>query len=335
MLQTKSRTFSSPHIPIPEAVVKMWRALQQDDGHLPDLDQFGTGEVVGGHLRVKFVRDADGQLFACEVADVLNGRIWEAGFARTAQAQWCTFWRDLAASPAEPEGWSAAAAGLSLAEHTPRYEPTFTALAAAQAATGGIVLGENVLTRAAADDDLAYWRDLARSQASVIGHLTAARWADPDDAPGAVTPAPSPARAWRLKDLGEWAALNSDRIVILPRAISAARKANYVDESTVFAALEVLAGPYREVKASEAPRDTARAELEALGITMGGSVDPAYAGDEYFVRWSGRKRFLDQHLKKGTSRDPRYSLRIYYTWDDELGVCVVGWLPTHLSNSLT
>lgn len=335
MLQSKSRTFSSPHIPIPEATVRLWRALQHDDGHLPDLDQFGTGEVVGGHLRVKFVRDADGQVFACEVADVFHGRIWEAGFARTAQAQWCTFWRDVATSPAEPEAWRAAAADLPLAPHSPRYEPTFEALVAAHAATGGIVLGENVATRAAADDDLAYWRDLARSQASVIGHLASTRWPAREDAPCAVTQASSPERVWRLKDLGEWAALNSERIVILPRAISAARKAVYEDEATIFAALEVLAGSYREVKASEAPRDKARAELEALGISMGGSVDPAYAGDDYFVRWSGRKRFLDQHLKKGTSRDPRFALRIYYTWDEELGVCVVGWLPSHLSNSLT
>lgn len=334
MLQTKSKTFSSSDIPIPEAALKMWRALQQDDGHLPDLDQFGTGEVVGGHLRVKFVRDSDGQLFACEVADVLHGRIWEAGFARTAQAQWCTFWRDLSSSPSEPEAWRAATAQLSLAAHTPRYEPTFEGVAAAQAASGGIVLGENVLTRAATDDDLAYWRDLARSQASLIGHLTT-RAPVRDDVTGPAAEAPQPGRDWRLKELGEWAALNSERIVILPRAIAAARKSVYEDEACVFAALEVLAGPYREVKASQAPREKARSELATLGISMGGSVDPAYAGDEYYVRWSGRRRFLDQHLKKGTSRDPRFSLRIYYTWDDELGKCVVGWLPTHLTNSLT
>ena len=61
MLQTKSQSFTSPNIAVPEATVRLWRALQQSDGHLPDLDQFGAGELVGGHLRVKFVRDEDGQ----------------------------------------------------------------------------------------------------------------------------------------------------------------------------------------------------------------------------------------------------------------------------------
>jgi hypothetical protein len=336
MLQSKSGTFTCTQLSVPDAAIKLWRSLQRNDGRLPDLDQVGTGEVVGGHLRVKFVRDSEGQVFACEVADVLNGRIWEAGFARIAKTMWCTFWRDVSPSPNEPEEWRAASAGLILAPHAPRYEPTFEAVAAAQAAAGGLVLGENLATRAAADDELEYWRDLARSQASVIGQLrTAPTWPSRETEGQDVAQRPAAERAWTLKDLGAWAAVNSERIVVLPRAIAAARKAPYEDAATVFAALEVLAGTYREVKAGNAPRDKARTELEALGVSMGGSVDPAYAGDEYFVRWSGRRRFLDQHLKKGTSRDPRFALRIYYTWDDELSVCVVGSLPFHLSNSLS
>lgn len=336
MLQAKSKTFSSSQLSVPEATARIWRALQHADGHLPDLDQFGAGEVVGGHLRVRFVRDEAGKVFACEVADTLQDRVWEAGFAQTADAEWRTFWRDFASSPTEPEEWRAATGDLSLTPHTPRFDPTFLAIFAAHAATGGIVLGDNVMTRAAVDDDLAYWRDLARTQASLIGRLTAkTTWSAGDHQVDSAPAASGTERAWRLQELGEWAAINSDRIVILPRAISAARKAIYQDHSTVFAALNVLAGSYRDVKAGRAPRDKARDDLELLGITMGGSVDPANAGDEYFVRWSGRRRFLDQHLKKGTSRDPRFALRIYYTWDEELGVCVVGWLPSHLSNSMS
>lgn len=144
--------------------------------------------------------------------------------------------------------------------------------------------------------------------------------------------------SWELRDLDDWAAVNSDRIIVLPRAIAAAKRSEYASPELAFAALELLAGTYRQVKIGEAPRERLLQELRTLGLDIGGSVDPSRAGaegDEYFVRWRGRRRFLDQHLGKGVSRDPRFTLRVYFTWDDEDGVVVVGWLPSHLSNSLT
>ena len=84
MLHTTARTFRAPEIQLPDSVQQLWRTLQAADGHLPDLDQFGAGEVTGGHLRVRFVRDSEDQLFACEVTDLIHARWWEAGFARLA-----------------------------------------------------------------------------------------------------------------------------------------------------------------------------------------------------------------------------------------------------------
>jgi hypothetical protein len=44
---------------------------------------------------------------------------------------------------------------------------------------------------------------------------------------------------------------------------------------------------------------------------------------------------LDVHLKKGTSRESRHCLRIYFFWDEDSDQVVVGHLPDHLTNDLT
>jgi len=204
-----------------------------------------------------------------------------------------------------------------------------------------VVLAENQLSRAEVEEELTYWRGLARAQERLIrrANSRAMDWStvSPEEIPiSSALPVPPSAPAWNLDNLHEWAAAHSETIVILPRAAAAARKSRYQDHGTVFAALEILAGTYRDVKMGRAPREQAQTELEALGIAMGGSVEPTRAGergDEYFVRWRGQRRMLDQHLKKGVSRDPRFCLRVYFTWDDDLKKCVVGWLPSHLSCS--
>ena len=58
-------------------------------------------------------------------------------------------------------------------------------------------------------------------------------------------------------------------------------------------------------------------------------------GDEYFVRYRGRREFLGWHLKKGTSRDASRDLRIYFFWDEEDEEVVIGYLPGHLDNRIT
>jgi len=80
------------------------------------------------------------------------------------------------------------------------------------------------------------------------------------------------------------------------------------------------------------------AQLAAEELQLEGSVAPSVAGeqgDAYFVSWKGRRRFMDLHLRKGGGRDERYCLRVYFFWDEQLQKVVVGWLPSHLSNSLS
>lgn len=100
----------------------------------------------------------------------------------------------------------------------------------------------------------------------------------------------------------------------------------------------MLAETYRKVKLSEMDRSALKDECERLGVSIGGSVHPSRAGEaggEYHVTFEGRKRFLDQHIGKGSSRDARFCLRVYFFWSEESKRAVVGWLPSHLSNSMT
>jgi len=322
----------------------LWNALSATDQSLPVVPQEGVGEARGHHMHVKWARSTTEPFFVCEVVDARSHQVWEAGVADIGRPQPMAFWRCTSGELIEPPTpWQAAirSAGQIVA-HTPPNPPTFLTMLAAFLANSPPVLVEDRSSIALLQDDLAYWRDLAMSQARLIRRSTAdaaerleaalaARGLSADKAPKQAEP-----RRWALRDLDEWAAINSARIVVLPRAIAAAKRSEYLKPEIVYAGLELLAGTYRAVKKGELDRHVLKAEVDALGFLIGGSVDPSVAGElgeEYFVRWRGRRRFLDQHMGKGSARDERHTMRIYWTWDEDDEVCVVGWLPSHLSTS--
>jgi hypothetical protein len=141
-----------------------------------------------------------------------------------------------------------------------------------------------------------------------------------------------------LDALPVWAADNAERIVVLPRALSGAKKSQYQSPATIMKALEILAGPYRQHRIGEISLTDFEAALTAEGLQLAGSVGASIAGtagDQYFVQWGKRRRFMDMHLLKGGGREPRYCMRIYFFWDSDTRRCVVGSLPAHLNNSLT
>ncbi len=48
-----------------------------------------------------------------------------------------------------------------------------------------------------------------------------------------------------------------------------------------------------------------------------------------------KKKLLEHHLCKGSDRDERFCLRIYFFWDEKLKRVVIGWLPGHLDTRST
>jgi hypothetical protein len=144
-----------------------------------------------------------------------------------------------------------------------------------------------------------------------------------------------------LDDLGDWAAeYFPGQLTFHPRALRGAKSAAYDDIPLVYRALMLLAQEYRDQRLDASPeqRNAFIDRLNALELECVPSITPEQAGrfdSEYKIQWRGGKRLLDMHLKKGTSREPRLSLRIYFFWDDDDKSCVVGWLPSHLTNQLS
>jgi hypothetical protein len=328
------------------ARIALWQRLQQEDPSLPSLPAAAAGvlELAGDGLRVRCVGAAAQKCLALEVHHPATGDLWECGFADTG-AQGCVGFRRLVhgSCPLAQAAWDTTVTAFGGAqEYRARHVPSFLAMTGAYLAETGLTLVQDREALERLAGDLAYWKSLALAQARML--RTLGRQAPPREASGPLEDAAAkpaapvePVRVWELAALDEWAALNSHRIIVLPRAVAAAKRSMYARPALVFECLEVLAHTYRLVKLGELERDRLLQDLRPLAVDIGGSIEPAragQAGDEYFVRWNGRRRFLDQHLSKGGSRDSRFSMRIYFTWDEDLQKVLVGWLPSHLSNSL-
>ncbi|WP_454914464.1 hypothetical protein [Variovorax gossypii] len=328
-----------------ELAVLIWTSLQLRDPSLPDLVDEGVGEARGLALHVKWARSVAEPMFACEVLDDANRERWELGLADTGKTHPVAFWRRCwGAEAGPPSPWVEIVDRPHVLEpHTPQNEPSFLKMVYALAVRRPGYFSSDDGQRRQLEDEVAYWRGQARAQAKAHRaertQLAARHQAELGrDRPVPADEPIAPARAWKLSEIAEWATENSDRIIILPRAIAATKKSDYHQASHVFEALDVLAEVYPAVKAGTMDRTELKRRCTEAFLDIGGSVDRSVAGeagDEYFIRWRGERRFLDQHLGRGNARDPRFSMRIYFTWDEVDSVVVVGWMPSHLTAGMS
>lgn len=319
------------------AVERFFKRLLKDCPDAQPGFSGGARTQEGAHWQLRTLGSPECGFFAAEYLDLLGQDHWEAFLVTVRDGSLRTGWRRRSALHRdEPEPWLELVLGLDLQEEvTPLVEPGLLSLAGALLGQGMLsVTHQHVGREAAIRDEAAGYKELAIRQAPIIRSLRAALAGKRDAAQEGAG-----AEAWTsLEALPAWADANIDRVVILPRALAEAKKASYENPERVHQALELLATTYTGVKANTVRREALKEGAQQLGLFIGGSVDPSRAGmegHEYFVNYGGRRRFLDQHLGRGTSRDPRYAMRIYFFFDDESSRVVVGWLPTHLSNSLS
>jgi hypothetical protein len=139
---------------------------------------------------------------------------------------------------------------------------------------------------------------------------------------------------------------HSDRIVLHPRAINAAKKSRFEDVSLIYAAVDFLGTEYwvsRTADPDQAAdlRCQSDLKLRELKLDLAPAISPTAAGregKEYIVKYphgTSEERLFEQHLCKGNARDERFCLRIYFFWDNELKKVVIGWLPSHLDTQNT
>lgn len=251
-------------------------------------------------------------------------------------------------SPAETSvPWWIALSVAAIAKQPQKSLPGFLQLAMALAGAGpsAVATASTNTQLQTLQHELAYFKDLADDQGEELRQLRgrlrdlstlsyrpdALSVQDEDDLDTSEPVAD-------LKGLPQWAQDNEHRIVVMPRALNGAKKSIYKNPAAVYRALEYLAGPYRDYRLNRINKAAVDEALVKTGMKVAGSVAPSVAGEQgeaYYVSWDGRRRFLEHHLVRGGGRDERYCLRVYYFWDDASQRVVVGWLPSHLSNSLS
>ncbi len=153
-------------------------------------------------------------------------------------------------------------------------------------------------------------------------------------AAGSATPIPDD-----LRELENWARDHlAGSVTLLSRAYRGAKASIYEDPTFAYQALLLLRDHYVPMKRSPSAEAKARFEAECERLKLDNSpVGEATRthSEQYTVQYGGRSRVLDWHLKRGDSRERTRCFRLYYFWDDETQCAVVGWLPSHLDNSLT
>ncbi len=321
-----------------------WQWLGQQDHHIRPPAPDTIGSMCGDRLRVQWWTDPTGAWFAAQVVDMTSRSLWEVFLvpARSGQpvAGRRLFMGDASAIELLDTLWLEVfgpQVGTQVDEA--RY-PAFAELVAAGCNPSGVTtVRDDAALVARLEADVAYWKHLAVSLSkTALTRESTYTPPPPADAPPAASGSAPVARKWGLKDIAEYAEANAHRITILQRAVSATKRSSFENPDLLYTCLELLASEYTEVKTGKADRNAFKVKAEALGIDFGGSVDPSVAGelgDLYFIRLGGRRRFLDQHLGKGSARDPRYCMRIYFCWDEDTNRVVIGHMPSHLPTSYT
>lgn len=142
-----------------------------------------------------------------------------------------------------------------------------------------------------------------------------------------------------LNDFEDWCKEHLvGSVMINSRAFQGAKKSVFQDPSLIYRALLVLRDKYVPMRINggkeyQAAYHQALSELQLEESLTGDGAK--FEGNEYKVQYQGDRRELDRHLKAGNSHDPRYCFRLYFFWDDESQVVVVGWLPSHLENRMS
>lgn len=127
----------------------------------------------------------------------------------------------------------------------------------------------------------------------------------------------------------------SGSVELVGRAFQGVRKSDFHDPQFIYRTLLLLRDFYVPMRRNSSPdlREAYASALEKLELEESLTGEGVkYASDLYSVQYGGGRRPLDRHLKGSNSRDRRYGFRLYFFWDEEGQVVVVGWLPSHLDN---
>ncbi len=131
---------------------------------------------------------------------------------------------------------------------------------------------------------------------------------------------------------------SEDQLVILGRAQKGANKCLYDKPEVVFKALEWLATTYLNTRKGELKGDliqSAMIQIELHYRPHQSKVTMTTFESEYYAEYDGKKIPLNEHLRKGTSKDPRHTLSIAFHYDQSKEKVVVGFIGQHQTTKST
>lgn len=134
----------------------------------------------------------------------------------------------------------------------------------------------------------------------------------------------------------EWAAQRCAQLVILDDAFESARRATYRQPGRVWMALRAMDTAATAWQRDDLPGGFKNAFARS-GFDYGHSLGVATLGrhtSEYERTYDGRRIVLGPHLRLGRG-SPEACCRIYFHFDQERRVCVVGHVGNHLSDRST
>ena len=119
------------------------------------------------------------------------------------------------------------------------------------------------------------------------------------------------------------------RVRLLPRARRELKRARFAEVELAARCLRWLGGEYRRLRL-----ETSGQGLKA--IVENGVHNQPCGGDAFTIKWRGRGRRVDWHIKSGGSPpEPTPCPRIYYFWDSSSSEVVVASMPAHIRNDST
>lgn len=140
-------------------------------------------------------------------------------------------------------------------------------------------------------------------------------------------------------EMSTWAEIYlPNKLILLPRAVHSLDKAQYRSPELVYKALLLLAFEYRNSRMGISDDKPFKAKCQELGLELRGAVTQSNASENYYVNYpigSSNQALLKFQIQKGVSRQKRYCLRIYFFWDENAKLVVVGDLPAHLNTRIS
>jgi hypothetical protein len=156
------------------------------------------------------------------------------------------------------------------------------------------------------------------------------------------SPAKPEVKVRKLTELGDLVALHfSGRLVLSKRAQRSLEDCPYHAPQDAWEIFELLATTYWDAfqNGLSANTEVGTKDLRHAASTIGWEYAPhmaagttqLYAG--YEMRYKDRQANMNRHLKRGKSRNPRFSMRVHFEYDPDDKVIVVHHAGRHLDNS--